>query len=202
MKQNLSRTPKPAKDGMDAAACEKADWPLEQVKQLARKLYVRFPFEDDPLNERWKDLLRCAFWVFDNLDEACKEILKERSDDRRASASLQAAYQKLPASVPFKKALQHITGKRTGRAESNFNKVLSYDARNDWGEVSRKLTSGQKLRLQAQLKNWKEKGILRQDVIQLQSLYKRCWPLVVAEQNRAKAKRRGGKRPVVETDVR
>jgi hypothetical protein len=194
MKQNPSRTSKPSKDGMAAAAREQADWPLEQVRQLALELYVRFPFDDED-TERWKDLAREAFWVFDNLDEACEEVLRERSEDRRAAARETDAYKRLPAMVPFESAVRYITGeKRPDRAERKFNKISNYEARIvPFEGVSPKLSTKQKKQLQqlrAQLKKWRTNGIRRQEAIQLQSRYEAYWRLIVAEQNSAKVRKR------------
>jgi hypothetical protein len=57
--------PKLPEDGIRVETPAQADWPLEQIKELALELYVRFPFDDDDDTERWKDLVREAFIVFD-----------------------------------------------------------------------------------------------------------------------------------------
>jgi len=144
--QDEHPTPEVPEDGMPVSVRAQADWPLDQIKELALKLYVRFPFDEEEHPERWKDLVREAFIIFDNLDEACKEILKERSEDRRAAARTQDAYQKLPVLVPFDKAVRYITGeKRTDRARSKFIKLLSYEARvTQFEGVSPKLSAEQK----------------------------------------------------------
>ena len=208
MMKDDSPTPEEPEDGIRFGTPAQADWPLEQIKELARELYIRFPFDDED-TERWKDLVREAFVVFDNLDEACKEILKERSEDRRAEAREREAYTKLPSVAPFDSAVRYITGeKHTDRARSKFEKVLSYEARIvPWeGRVSPKLPAKEKRHIQAQLENWRKNGIRGTEVIRLQSRFERCWPLVKAEQNRANVrkrakptdKRRGAKRPEVE----
>lgn len=194
MKQDPSPRPKPPKDRMDSVAREQTDWPVEKVKQLALELYVRFPFDEDD-TERWKDLAREAFWVFDNLDEACKEVLRERSEDRRASARLTEAHRKLPALVPFDKAARYITGeKRTDRATPKFIMFLSYEARViPFEGVSPKLSAEQRRQLRAQLEKWRNKGIIREQAMQMQSRFERYWPVVRADlnsANRMKQKRR------------
>jgi hypothetical protein len=193
MMKDDSPTPEVPQDGICFDTSAQADWPLEQIKELARELYIRFPFDDDEDTERWKDLVREAFFVFDNLDEACKEILRERSEDRRAAARERQAYTKLSSVAPFDRAVRYITGeKHTGRARSKFERVLSYEERIvPWeGTVSPKLHAKQKRQLQAQLENWRKNGIPRNKAIRLQSLFERYWPLVVAEQNSAKRTRK------------
>src|SRR5260370_21443611 len=152
MMKDDSQASEVPQDGVDSAVREEADWPLEQVKQLVLELYVRFPFADeDP--ERWKDLVREAFWVFQNLDEACKEILRERSEDRTADAHARDADTKLPSVAPFDRAVRYITGeKHTDRARRKFDKVLSYDARIvPWkGRVLPKLPAKEERRIEAQ----------------------------------------------------
>ena len=112
MMKNDSPMPDVPQDGVDSAAREKADWPLDQIKELALKLYVGFPFDEEDHPEGWKDLVREAFIVFENLDEACKEILKERSKDRKATARQKDAYNKLTSVAPFERAVRYITGEK------------------------------------------------------------------------------------------
>jgi hypothetical protein len=196
MKDN-SPTSEVPQDRVDLGARAHADWPLEQVKQLALELYVRFPFDDED-TERWKDLAREAFWVFDNLDEACREILRERSEDRKADARERDADTKLPSVAPFDTAVRYLTGeKHTDRARSKFDKVLSYEARIvPWqGRVLPQLPAKEKRRIETQTGKWRENGIRRFEALRLQSLFERYWPRVVAEQNSAKRNRkRKGKR--------
>ena len=202
MKHN-SRTPK---DGTHVGSPSQTDWPLDQIKELALKLYVRFPFDEEDRPEGWKDLVRGAFIDFDNLDEACKEILKERSEDREAEARQRKAYKELPSVAPFERAVRFITGeKQTKRARSKLEKVLSYEARIvPWEDtVSPKLPLKETRQIEAQLKTWQQNGIPRGKAIRLQTLFDRYWPRVVAEQNSAKVrkhakrndKRRGAKPP-------
>lgn len=209
MMKDDSPTPEVPQDGICFDTSAQADWPLEQIKALARELYIRFPFDDEEDTERWKDLVRDAFFVFDNLDEACKEILRERSEDRRAAARARQAYTKLSSVAPFDRAVRDITGeKHTDRARSKFEKVLSYEARivPFEGTVSPKLPAKEKRRLEAQIKKWRQSGIRYAEAVRLQSLFDRCWPDVVAEQNSANVrkrakrtdKRRGAKAPEVE----
>ena len=151
MMKNDSPMPDVPQDGVDSAAREKADWPLDQIKELALKLYVRFPFDEEDHPDGWKDLVREAFTVFDNLDEACKEILKERSKDRRATARQREAYKKLTSVTPFERAVRYITGeKRRNAQESKFEKVLSYEARIvPWeGRVCSNLPAKEKRRIE------------------------------------------------------
>jgi len=187
MKQDPNPTPNPPKDGMDSVAREQPDWPLEQVKQLALELYVRCPFDDDPDDEYWKELVRKAFWVLDNLDETCKQILRERSEDRKEDARVRDAHKKLPPIVPFDKAVREITSeKHNDRARSNFMKFLSYKAREiPFEGVSPSLSAAQMRQLQAQVSKWEDKGIIRERVLEMQSRFKRCWADVRAEQNSA-----------------
>jgi hypothetical protein len=212
MMKDDSPTPEVPADGRDVSTPAQADWPLDQIKELALKLYVRFPFDEEEHPEGWKDLVRAAFINFDNLDEACKEILKERSEDRKADARKEDAY-KLTSVASFDKAVRYITGeKRTDRGEPKLEKILSYEARIvPWeGCVSPKLPAKEKRRLEAQLKTWRQKGIPRAKAIRLQTLFERYWPDVVAEQNRANVrkrpkrndKRRGAKSPELRTALR
>jgi chorismate mutase len=204
MMKDDSPTPEVPQDGISFDTSAQADWPLEQIKELARELYIRFPFDDEDHPEGWKDLVREAFIVFENLDEACEEILKERSEDRKATARQKDAHNKLTSVAPFDKAVRYITGeKRTDRAESKFKKVLSYEARIvPWeGRVRSNLPAKEERRIEAQLKKWRQSGIRFLEAVRLQSLFERNWPNVLAEQNstkRRKNKRRRGKRPVVE----
>jgi len=190
--KRASHAPDVPKDQMDSATLEQGDWPLEQVKQLALELYARFPFDDED-TERWNDLARQAFLVLDNLDEACKEVLKERSKDRRRAARVNDAYQKLSASVTFDEAARYITGeKRTDRARSKFNKFLEYDARFvPFEGVSPKLSAEQKRQLKAQLK---KKRIPRHEVVRLRWLFEGKWLLIKAEQSQANRAKRTDKR--------
>jgi hypothetical protein len=192
MMKDDSQASEVPQDGVDSAVREEADWPLEQVKQLALELYVRFPLDDED-TERWKDLAREAFWVFDHLDEACKEILKERSEDRRERARGREAYTKLTSIAPFDRAVRYISGeKHTDRARRKFDKVLSYDARIvPWkGRVLPKLPAKEERRIEAQTGKWQENGVRRFEALRLRSLFERYWPCVVAEQNSTKGKRK------------
>ena len=115
MMKDDSPTPEVPQGGMDASAVAQADWPVEQIKQLVRELYIRFPFDVED-TERWKDLVREAFIIFDNLDEACEEILKERGEMRKAAGREIDAYKTLPSVLPFDKAVRYITGQRAPTA--------------------------------------------------------------------------------------
>jgi hypothetical protein len=202
MMKDDSPAPQVPEDGTRVETPAQADWPVEQIKEFARELYIRFPFDDDDDDtERWKDLVREAFIVFDKLDEACKEILRERSEERKAQARERHAYAKLSSVAPFDRAVRYITGeKRTERALRKLEKVLSYEARiiPFEGDVSPKLSVKERRQIDARFKRWRENGIRRAEALQLQSRFERYWPLVVAEQNSPKARRRGGKHPVVE----
>jgi hypothetical protein len=205
MMKDDSSTPEVPENGPCFHTSAESDWPIEQIKELARELYIRFPFDDEDI-ERWKELVRDAFFVFDNLDEACKEILRERSEDRKADARERGAYTKLTSIAPFDRAVRYITGdKHTDRARSKFEKVLSYEARIEpWvGSVLPKLPAKKKRQIETQLKMWRQNGIPCAKAVRLQTLFERFWPDVVAEQNSAKVrkrakrndKRRGAKPP-------
>jgi hypothetical protein len=209
-----TRTPDVPEDGMHVSAPAQTDWPIEQVEKIAQMLYTRGPFRVEE-KENWEFLVRQAFIFLDNLREACKEILKERKEDRETDAEENARkideYKKLLAVAPFEEAVRFITGKtRPGRALPEFDKVLRYDARvellpsisigpDGWETtVLPKLPAEKKRRVEAQLKIWQQNGIPRSEVLRLQSLFGHTWPRVVAEQNSAKRKRRGGTRPKAE----
>jgi hypothetical protein len=204
MMKSEGPTPEMPADRVDASTPQ-GDWPVEQIKQFTRELYIHFPFDDEDM-ERLKDLVRNAFWVFDNLDEACKEILTERSEGRRERARQEDAKKKLPRVAPFDKAVRYITGeKHTNRARSKFDKLMSYEARiiPFEREASPNLSAKQKREIEGQLEKWRQNGIPRAKVLKLQSRFEHYWPLVLAEQNSANVrkrakrtdKRRGAKPP-------
>jgi hypothetical protein len=191
------------------------EWPLEQVDEVARMLYGLAPFKRELWRDdyRWKALAREACDLLDNCRAACHAVLEERKVQgetyARANARLAEAG-KLPEVVPFEKAVLRITGKKwIGRALPNFEKFLDFNTRREPAPIMRtasnmeaivspKLPAKKKRQLDVQIKTWRENGIPRAEVMQLQSLFQREWPLIIAEQNRRKRKKRGGTPPKAE----
>jgi hypothetical protein len=202
MMQNDSPTPEVAEGGMDVSTPAQTDWPLKQVEELARELYIRKPFNPEN-KEACEALARQAFNFLDNMREVCEEILGTRSEWRATQAEVKAraaAAKHLPDIAPFEKAVRFITGaKRTDRALSNFDKALRYDARVELLDspdlsfettVLAKLPAEKKRRLENQLKIWQQNGVPCSEVLRLQSLFEYNWPGVVAEQNAKKARKK------------
>jgi hypothetical protein len=54
MMKHDSRTPE---DGTHVGSPSQTDLPLDQIKKLARELYIPFPFDVDDM-EHWKELVR------------------------------------------------------------------------------------------------------------------------------------------------
>lgn len=165
------------------------DWPLADVEEVARMLYALRSFKPELWrNEwRWKQLARQAFEFLDNLHKACDEIAGQRSAlnaeyDHAEARTAEA--DKLLLVVPFKKAARIATGERsTSRAEPKFDKLLN--------GLPRYVT-------REEVRQWKKHGIPREVVMELQTLFKRNWQRILAEQNRVKKKSRGAKRPEAE----
>jgi hypothetical protein len=195
--QDDNSTPDVPQDRMDAYTPQ-ADWSLEQVKELARELYIRSPFGVKD-TERWKYLVRQAFGFFDNLDWACKEILRERSEMREEYAKAEAleidAYNKLPSVVPFDKAVRYITSEKlTARARLKFDKVLRYAPRivphSYPTRLLSELPAEKEREIDAQCEIWRQNGISRDEVIRLRAIFEGDYPRVIAEQNAKKARKR------------
>jgi hypothetical protein len=198
------------------------DWPLADVEEVARMLYAVAPFDVNAREKiRWHSLARKAFDFLDNLHGACEEIREQRRIQGKAYARANARLteaQKLPDIMPFEKAVLRITGQKwIGRALPNFEKFLHYNARRETAPIMRtpsnmeaiispKLPAKKKRQLDTQINTWRENGIPRAEVMQLQSLFESEQPLVIAELNRAKVKkrakrsdkRRGAKHPDAE----
>lgn len=188
------------------------EWPLEKVEEVAQMFYAVAPFKRELWNEeyRWKSLARQAFDFLDNLHEACEEIAEQRKKQGEHYAAVSAELaeaDKLPEIVPFAKAVRFITSEtRTERALSKFKKVLVFNARrkpvplmrphddpvltDKWACFLPNLPAKQKRKLDAQLEAWQKNGIPRDDARNLKSLFEDEWPLVIAEGNIAKTKRR------------
>jgi hypothetical protein len=190
--QDDGPTPKVPKDGITVSTPLEADWPLDQVKELARELYKYTPF-DVKDTERWKALVRRAFDVFDNLDRACVEIQGERREtwerDAEAKARAEDTHKKLPAVVPFEKAVRFITGeKRTDRALPKFVKLLHYEGRQARGPLAKLLPNlppEKDHEIDLTLENWGQEGMPRFQVLRMRLLFQNLWPRVRVERNPA-----------------
>ena len=161
------------------------EWPLERVMEVAQMLYSLRPFNISSKSDiQWNSLASEAFDFLDYLHRACEEIRKRRSLQdaayRRAETRTTAA-EKLPAIVPFDKALLFITSEqRTKRATPKFQKFV----RARWSEPElRRLNS-------KQIRRWRKTGIPRHTVIELQAEFDNSWRTIVAQENRNKAKKR------------
>ena len=160
------------------------DWPLDQVEEVARMLYTVAPFRSELWRDeyRWKSLARQAFDFLDNLHVACEQIAKQRRTMHEHYAALTAQFvetDKLPEIVPFNKTARIVTGESsTSRAVPKLNKVLKRLPK----YVSRK-----------ELRRWQNDGIPRDLVRELKRVFESEWPLVIAEQNSARRKRRAAR---------
>jgi hypothetical protein len=200
------------------------DWRFEQVEKVARMLYARAPFDVHTSEKtRWNLLVRQAFDFLDNLHKAHEEIAGRRriQGERYAAMNIRLAEaEELPDIVPLDKAARWITHEtHSDRALPKFEKFLHFNARRErvplmrpdddpafrdkWAGLLPKLPAKKKRELDAQLKRWQENGIPRDQARNLKSLFEDEWPLVVADQNRAKSKRgdkrRGAKIPELRT---
>ena len=166
---------------------EFTDWPLADVEEVARMLYALRPIKPESREEyRWKSLAREACDFLDNCRAACQAVLKERKErgEIYARANLRnAEADKLPEQIPFEKAVRYITGEtRTDRALPKLKKVLRYNARSaGQKEIIEKM-------LDAKLVEWRERGIPRNEAMELQAVCEHEWPRVKAEQNKARRK--------------
>jgi hypothetical protein len=156
----------------------------EQVQEVARMLYALRPFDASTREKyRWNSLVRQAFDFLDNLHEACKIVAEQRRalHEHYAALNVQLAEtDKLLEVVPFKKAARIVTGdRRTSRAKRKLITVLK--------RLPIHVPS-------KELSRWQKDGIQRDLLRDLKRVFKSEWPLVIAEQNKAKRAKRADKR--------
>lgn len=166
---------------------------------------------------RWNELAQEAFDFLDKLHKACEEVASERSllDAACRRYEKEAAEAKLPDLVPVEKMLRFITDKgRTKLAKPIFEKFERYNRRcfGKWfGErpthekvvaiinsvdspETRKALDRCALTfwtLNGPIARYRKTGVPRSFVLGLRQMFKDTWGEVIAEENRAKAKRKG-----------
>jgi len=182
------------------------NWSFDQVMEVARMLYAEKPFKRNSQSAyfHWNGLIKEAFDFLDKLHKFYEELTVERSgwDENRRREKEAAQAPKLPDPVPFEKAMRVITGKQTiTLAKLKFQKVVRYNCR-DFIEPSEQSLAILRRRrslswygltfetLNRQLARWRKRGVPRSLVLLLREMFKDSSKDIIAEENRAKGKKR------------
>ncbi len=169
------------------------EWPVEQVMEVMRVLYSLAPIKRDLWNDksRWTSLARQACDFLDHSHSAAEEVARQRSathDAYRQGEARSAKAETLPQVVPFAKAVRTITHeKNTKRAEEKLETLFLKNPRYFGGLFGNPPT---KRTVSAQIKKWRETGIPRDEVMELQKRFEDSWPRIKSEQNADNAKKR------------
>jgi len=198
------------------------NWSFDQVMEVARMLYAEKPFKRNSQSAyfHWNGLIEEAFDFLDKLHKFYEELAGERSlwDAENQHLRKEAAEApKLPDPVPFEKAMRFITGEKTiTPAIPKFQKVVRYNRR-DFGEPSEQVSKQvlailrrrRSLSWIARQIDWygltfrtlnrriaaeRKTGLPRNLVLHLREMFKDSWEEILAEENRAKAKKKRKKR--------
>jgi hypothetical protein len=183
------------------------NWSFEQVMEVARMLYAVNPFKRNSQSAyfHWNGLIEEAFDFLDKLHKFYKELAGERSlwdaeNRRREKEAAEAP--KLPDPVPFEKAMRFITGETTTQAIPKFQEVVRYNRR-DFLEPSEQFLAILRRRrslswydgltfrtLNRRIAAKRKTGLPRGLVLHLREMFKNSRKEIIAEQNRAKGKKR------------
>ena len=186
------------------------NWSFEQVMEVARMLYALEPFKRNSEGAyfHWNGLIEEAFDFLDKLHKFYEELAGERSrwDAENQRREKEAAEAKLPDPVAFEKAMRFITGERTTtQAIPKFQEVVRYNRR-DFREPSEQFLAILRTRrslswygltfetLNRRIAVKRKKGVPRSLVLHLREMFKNSRKEIIAEQNRAKGKKKRKKR--------
>jgi hypothetical protein len=166
------------------------EWPVEQVMETARMLYALSPFPpNDKSEHKWDVLARQALDFLDKLKAACERVTKQRRqthDIYRNAEKRSKDADALPDIVPYKKGVRLITGAHsTMRAEPKLERLLRACPRYFFN-----VNQAHENAVRALKNRWRENGMTRYEVMELQGLFEKKWPDIIAGLQSEKAKKR------------